>query len=84
MEKGGLVQSYDRGGFLPPGLSMAYNGTGKPEPVGHASTVQNNSVTLTLNVANGDPVTMRAAAQQVVDDALTALARRLSSGAGRN
>jgi phage-related protein len=84
MAKGGLVQSYDRGGFLPPGLSMAYNGTGKPEAVGNASTVQNNSVTLTLNVANGDPVTMRAAAQQVVDDALTALARRLSSGAGRN
>ena len=24
----------DRGGFLPPGLSMAYNGTGHPEPVG--------------------------------------------------
>jgi cell wall-associated NlpC family hydrolase len=87
MAEGGLVpgvQSYDRGGFLPPGLSVAYNGTGRPEPVGHASTVQNNSVTLTLNVANGDPVTMRAAAQQVVDDALTALARRLSSGAGRN
>jgi hypothetical protein len=24
---------YDRGGFLPPGLSLAYNGTGYPEQV---------------------------------------------------
>ena len=31
---GGLVRSYDSGGYLPVGLSMAYNGTGKPEPVG--------------------------------------------------
>lgn len=27
--------SYDRGGYLPKGLSLAYNGTGQPEPVGH-------------------------------------------------
>lgn len=26
-------KSYDRGGFLPPGLSAVYNGTGRPEPV---------------------------------------------------
>ena len=26
--------SYDQGGFLPPGLSLAVNGTGAPEPVG--------------------------------------------------
>ena len=25
--------SFDSGGFLPPGLSMTFNGTGKPEPV---------------------------------------------------
>jgi hypothetical protein len=31
---GGLVRSYDSGGYLPVGLSMAYNGTGKPEAVG--------------------------------------------------
>lgn len=29
--------SYDRGGYLPVGLSMAFNGTGKPEPVGQAA-----------------------------------------------
>jgi hypothetical protein len=37
---GGLVPrlpfgSYDSGGHLPTGLSLAYNGTGRPEPVGH-------------------------------------------------
>lgn len=34
---GGLIPggTYDRGGFLPTGLSLAFNGTGKPEPVGH-------------------------------------------------
>lgn len=36
--KGGFVQadlrSYDQGGWLPPGLTMAYNGTGRPEAVG--------------------------------------------------
>jgi len=33
------VQSYDSGGFLPPGLSLAYNGTGVPEPVVPAGRV---------------------------------------------
>jgi len=33
---GGLVGSYDSGGYLPVGLSMAFNGTGRPEPVGGA------------------------------------------------
>ena len=38
----GQFASYDRGGFLPPGLSMAYNGTGRPEPVGGGLTVNFN------------------------------------------
>ena len=29
--------SYDVGGYLPTGLSLAYNGTGSPEPVGHGA-----------------------------------------------
>jgi len=29
---------YDQGGQLPPGLSLAYNGTGRPEPVGGGTT----------------------------------------------
>lgn len=40
--KGGRVGglpfgSYDSGGYLPKGYSVAYNGTGKPEPVGAAA-----------------------------------------------
>lgn len=31
------VHSYDRGGYLPEGLSLAYNGTGRPEPVNVAA-----------------------------------------------
>jgi len=33
----GGVRTYDSGGYLPTGLSMAYNGTGRPEPVGPAA-----------------------------------------------
>lgn len=41
MARGGKLPSlipfgaYDTGGTLPTGLSLAYNGTGRPEPVGH-------------------------------------------------
>ncbi len=31
---GGMVKSFDRGGWLQPGLTMAYNSTGRPERVG--------------------------------------------------
>jgi hypothetical protein len=34
--RGGLVTSFDSGGWLRPGLSVAWNGTGRPEPVGPA------------------------------------------------
>lgn len=35
--RGGVLPfaSYDSGGFLPEGISLAHNGTGAPEPVGH-------------------------------------------------
>jgi hypothetical protein len=35
----GSGHGYDHGGFLPPGLSLAYNGTGVPEPVIPASRI---------------------------------------------
>jgi len=35
MAKGGKVLSFDSGGMLPTGPSFVYNGTGRPEPVGH-------------------------------------------------
>jgi hypothetical protein len=39
--RGGLIPfgHYDQGGMLPPGLSMALNTTGRPEPVGGSSQV---------------------------------------------
>lgn len=51
---GGLVdptvRSYDMGGLLPPGLTLAHNGTGRPEPVG-APTV---TVSPNVHVYIGD------------------------------
>jgi SLT domain-containing protein len=48
----GQGHGYDRGGFLPTGLSLAYNGTGRPEMVipggrgGGAATIVNVHVEL--------------------------------------
>jgi SLT domain-containing protein len=50
---GGPYIGYDSGGWLPPGLSMAWNGTGRPEPVGAGSMYA-----ITVNV----PPTANAAA----------------------
>jgi TP901 family phage tail tape measure protein len=44
--------SYDSGGMLPTGLSLAYNGTGRPEPVGHNLPYGDN---LTGNFTGGVP-----------------------------
>jgi TP901 family phage tail tape measure protein len=54
VRRGIPVHSYDRGGYLPPGLSIAYNGTQRPEPVGHAQplylTVKIGDETLDLKI----------------------------------
>jgi hypothetical protein len=47
MQPGG----YDEGGYLPPGLSLAYNGTGSPEPVGKSAG--GNNYTINVHVAPG-------------------------------
>lgn len=47
MAGGGQVKSYDKGGWLAPGLTMAYNGTGRNERVG------GSDVTVTLQVDAG-------------------------------
>ncbi len=41
---------YDQGGWLPPGLTLAYNGTGRPEPVGAAAGRGGNTYNITVNV----------------------------------
>lgn len=50
--KGGVLPfaSYDSGGLLPEGISLAHNGTGKPEPVGHDLVPAGGGGDLTVNV----------------------------------
>lgn len=48
--KGGMIKSFDRGGWLQPGLTMAYNGTGRSERV---STGGDTTVTLLVDTASG-------------------------------
>ncbi|HXJ28452.1 MAG TPA: NlpC/P60 family protein, partial [Streptosporangiaceae bacterium] len=45
------IGSYDSGGHLPPGLSMAWNGTGRPEPVGFGGGPA--AITLEVDDAGG-------------------------------
>ncbi|TXS22383.1 hypothetical protein EAO70_05850 [Streptomyces sp. adm13(2018)] len=43
--------TYDSGGYLQPGLNLAYNGTGRPEPV--FTTAQANALTRVANQGSG-------------------------------
>ena len=56
---------YDNGGWLMPGWTMAYNGTGLPERVGGGGNVYN----VTVNV--GTTLASKADIARVVSDALT-------------
>jgi hypothetical protein len=40
------VRSFDRGGYLEPGFTLAHNGTGAPEPVGSAAMAPEMTVLL--------------------------------------
>ncbi|MEU3149076.1 transglycosylase SLT domain-containing protein [Streptomyces griseus] len=42
--------SYDDGGMLPTGYSFVFNGTGKPEPVGHGQGGGDVNITVPINV----------------------------------
>ena len=46
----GSGHGYDQGGYLPVGWSMAYNGTGRPEPVGAATAAGGNTYHITVNL----------------------------------
>jgi cell wall-associated NlpC family hydrolase len=67
-------QGFDQGGYLQPGLTLAYNGTGRPEPVGHH---MGNSYAITVNVAPG--ASLADAGRQVVT-AIKEFERRSGSG----
>jgi hypothetical protein len=62
---------YDRGGFLPRGLSLAYNGTGSPERVGGAGGDVNIYVTV-----QGHALASKQEIGRAVSDALTEFGRK--------
>lgn len=45
--------SYDNGGILPPGLTMAYNGTGKNEVVTPAEATSGRPITILIDLGDG-------------------------------
>jgi hypothetical protein len=73
LARGGAYVGYDSGGILPPGFTMAYNGTGRNEYVSRGGG-SSGPVTIQVNV-NG-PVygtTIDALARQLVEPIRTAL-----------
>jgi TP901 family phage tail tape measure protein len=79
----GNVRSYDQGGYLPTGWTMAYNGTGRPEPVGHHLAPTINMGGISITGATGDPWAMRKAVEAGVGDALGKVVGRLQQGVRR-
>lgn len=75
---GGKVGTYDSGGFLPEGLSLAYNGTGSPEPVIPASKIRggDGATQVTVNVTVHGSVSTE-------EDLVDAIARGLQSRSRR-
>ncbi|MBT2488792.1 hypothetical protein J7E96_09705 [Streptomyces sp. ISL-96] len=90
---GFMPGKYDSGGYLQPGLNLAYNGTGRPEPV--FTSQQANALTSTaatgapgiakfegdLYLSGGEFLgRVRGEAEQVVDGRFDMLRRRLEAG----
>jgi hypothetical protein len=78
------VVSYDQGGLLQPGYTLAHNGTGKPEPVGHNLVPKGGDGGVNFHITvngNADP-------QQIVDginsQVLPKLRQYLNKGTGSN
>ena len=83
--------SYDSGGFLPPGLSLAYNGTGAPEPVGQAAGggggvyIAPGAVVVTLTIGSdvaGTSGEIESAVEAGVTSALEKTVSLISGGSG--
>jgi hypothetical protein len=78
--------SFDRGGLLQPGYTLAYNGTGKPEPVGHNLEPRGSRGDVHIEM----PITIsgNTDAQAVVDginnQVLPKLRQYLNQGTGTN
>jgi hypothetical protein len=72
---------YDSGGWLPPGLSLAYNGTGRPEPVG--PTARTINVTVPLTVYGEITAAQRAQMHAIAEDMGETVAAELSDALAR-
>lgn len=71
-------RGYDSGGWLPQGLSLAYNGTGAPERVGGpAVTIAAGAVQVRVDGSGLGPAQLTAAVKSGIDPALAQLAREI-------
>lgn len=77
LAEGGKIRSYDRGGWLPEGISLAHNGTGAPEPVGIGG-----GRPVVVNVTVEGSVTSEADLVDTITRAIRANTRRGAIGVG--
>lgn len=83
--QGGVVKatSYDQGGMLPTGPSFVYNGTGRPEPVGHDFLKKSDLDGMVIQLDAGDVTFtghIRTTAQGVVNESNRQIKRRVATG----
>ena len=69
----GEPKAYDSGGYLPTGLSLAYNGTGRPEPVIPAGRLGSGQVHVHLH--NGGVIGSQAELMRWLHNGIDELAR---------
>lgn len=72
--------AYDTGNIMPPGLSLSYNGLGRPEPLSPASGGSSTPIYLTVQIGNQE---FTGHIDARVDKGLAHVARLARSGAGR-
>lgn len=79
LARGGVIPagSYDSGGYLPTGWSLAHNGTGAPEPVGLPTTTS-----LVVNVTVEGSVTSESDLVDRISEAIRSNMRRGAVGVG--
>jgi cell wall-associated NlpC family hydrolase len=73
MNKGGMVKSFDKGGWLMPGATMAINRTGRPEPVGGHTTI----------IVKVDPVIAASTPDRKLGQAIAEHVKMHTKGGGR-
>jgi SLT domain-containing protein len=77
--------SYDRGGYLQPGYTLAFNGTGKPEPVGHHLEPKGSkSIEINMPITVNGNADAGAVVEGINRDVLPKLRQYLAKGTGNN